>query len=467
MRQNPSIGLPVSRRYFVQSTAAALTAASYQRVYGANEKIGVGFIGYGLIGRQHVHDFKNQPDVNMVAVSDTYQPRMYAAAEHVHNPEIRTYQDFRRLLADKDVDAVVVSTPDHWHTLISMMAMDAGKDVYAEKPLTLFVREGRWLIETALKTKRVVQVGTQQRSGLHYQRAKELIQSGYIGEMVSVQINVFRNIIPGFGNPSDQPPPAEFDYDLWLGPAPERPYNPNRAIYHFRWFWDYSGGQMTNLGQHSLDIVQWYTGVKGPKSVYSAGGRHYLQDNCEVPDRQDVMIEYPGFTAVCQYRECNGGRTVSGDGLVFHGTKGSLTIERDGFQVIGDRNVNPINMIAGMFGGHPVGGPQPVYNENEESPAEYHTQSMKDESGSADEQLANHVRNFLDCVKSRRQPISDVQSGHEVVTTCHLANISLRTGRKIEWDAEKEQIIGDREANRMLERPYRSPWDKELKHILG
>lgn len=468
MSTKTSTGLPVSRRLFVQSTAAALSAATYNRVHGANEKVGIGFIGYGLIGRQHVTDFKNQSDVNMVAVSDAYAPRMYEAAEHVHKPEIKTYPDFRGLLADNDIDAVVVSTPDHWHTLLSMMAMEAGKDVYVEKPLTLFVKEGRWLVDTAKKYKRVVQVGTQQRSGLHYQRAKELIQNGHIGEIVSVQLNVFRNVMPGFGKPTQNTPPKDFDYDMWLGPAPKKPYNLNRSIYHFRWFWDYSGGQMTNLGQHSLDIVHWFTGVKGPKSVYSTGGRDYLQDNCEVPDHQDVIIEYPGFTAVCQYRECNGGRQMSGESLAFHGTKGSLSIDRGGFEIIADRNVNPINVVAGFFGGHPVGGPQPVYDmDAEEDPDEFHTQSIKDNSGSSAQQLDLHVRNFLDCVKSRTQPLSDVESGHQVVTSCHLANISLRTGKKITWDAEQEEIIGDNEASRMLERPYRTPWDKELKRILA
>lgn len=467
MDQQSSASQPFSRRRFVQSSTAVLTAASWNRVYGANEKIGVGFIGYGLIGMQHIKDFNAQSDVNMVAVSDAYAPRMGAAADKVNKPDMKKYQDFRNLLADNDIDAVVVSTPDHWHTLISMMSMAAGKDVYVEKPLTLFVKEGRWLVNAAKKYKKVVQVGTQQRSGLHYQRAKELIQNEHIGDLVSVQLNVFRNVMPGFDNPPDQQPPVEMDYDMWLGPAPKKPYNKNRSIYHFRWFWDYSGGQMTNLGQHSLDIVHWYTGVKGPKSVYSTGGRLYAEDNCEVPDRQDVIIEYPGFTAVCQYREVNGGRRMSGDSLVFHGTKGSLSIDRGGFEVIADRKELPNNIVAGFFGGHPVGGPQMIYDmDQEEDIDEYWTESIQDDSGSGQEQFTLHTRDFLDCIKSRKQPIADVESGHRVVTSCHLSNISLRTGRKIEWDAEKEEIIGDADASKMLERLYRAPWDKELKSIM-
>jgi len=252
---------------------------------------------------------------------------------------VKLYHDFRRLLEDKNVDAVVVASPDHWHALMCMMACAAGKDVYVEKPLTLFVKEGEWMVDVARRFKRVVQVGTQQRSAPHYQRARELIRSGRIGQLVSVQCNYFRNVSPGFGNPPDQSPPADLDYDMWLGPAPLRPYNPNRAIYHFRWFWDYSGGQMTNLGQHSLDVVHWCVDMKGPSAVTSVGGRLFLKDNGEVPDVQDTIIEYPNFQTVVQFRECAAGGVAAGGmgGLVFHGNKGSMMLGRDGYEVIPTR----------------------------------------------------------------------------------------------------------------------------------
>ena len=250
---------------------------------------------------------------------------------------------------------------------------------------------------------------------------------------------------------------------MWLGPAPQRPYNPNRAIYHFRWFWHYSGGQMTNLGQHSLDVVHWITGVQGANSVTSAGGRYFLEDNGEVPDTQDVMIEYPGFRAVCQWRECAAGVAATGmGGLEFHGTKGTLVLGRDGFEIVPDKKENPTNIVARIIGGHPVGGPQPV----PEPDGQFWTEPAKDTSGDWKSQYVQHTRNFLDCLKSRKEPNSDLDSGHQVATVCHLANISLRTGRKIRWDAEKEEIIGDTEAARMLVRPYRKPWDAELK-VLG
>ncbi len=450
----------LSRRRFIKAgTAATLAAASWNRVLGANERVGIGVIGFGLVGRIHTRNFKAQPDAQVVAVAETYRPRVEAAVELVGG-HVAQYRDFRKLLEDKNVDAVVVATPDHWHALMTMLACAAGKDVYVEKPLTLFVREGRWMVEAARRHKRVVQVGTQQRSGPHYQRARELIRRERLGELVSVQCNYFRNVMPGFGNPPDGNPPPELDYEMWLGPAPQRPYNPNRAIYHFRWFWDYSGGQMSNLGQHSLDTVHWITGVKGPTAVTSAGGRFFLKDNCEVPDVQDVIIEYPGFQTVCQFRECAAGVAQTGmGGVAFHGNKGTMVLGRDGFEISPDKKEDPINIVARIIGGHPVGGPQPVPGESGEK---FWAEAAKDTSGDWKGQYVLHVRNFLDCVKSRQEPNSDLESGHRVATVCHLANISLRTGRKIRWDAEKEEIIGDAEAAKMLVRPYRKPWDAEL-----
>src|SRR6267378_7832037 len=191
----------LDRRQFVQAGAAAvLTAASYGRVVGANERVNVGFIGYGLIGKRHVLDFQAQPDVRMAAVAEVHHGRLEEARALIGG-SVKTYGDFRKLLHDRDVDAVVVSTPDHWHALMTMLACAAGKDVYVEKPLTLFVREGRWMVDVARRHQRVVQVGTQQRSGAHYQRAKELIQGGHIGKISSVRMSSFRNIMPGYGSP--------------------------------------------------------------------------------------------------------------------------------------------------------------------------------------------------------------------------------------------------------------------------
>lgn len=450
----------LSRRSFVQTGAATLlTSASWRRVLGANERIGVGFIGYGLIGKRHVLDFQEQKDVDLLGVAEVHRGRRDEALAQIGG-SAKGFGDFRRLLDNKDIQAIVISTPDHWHALQTMLACAAGKDVYVEKPLTLFVREGRWMIDVARKYKSVVQVGTQQRSGPHYQRARELVQQGQLGRITSVRMSSFRNIMPGFGKPADADPPVDLDWDAWLGPAPQRRYNPNRAIYHFRWFWDYSGGQMTNLAAHALDIVHWFLNVSGPTAVASMGSRFSLQDNGETPDTQDTLIEYPGFTALWSHREASAGQTKGSH--EFFGPKGSLTISRTGFSLVGDRKVPPENAVPQFAGAHPVGGPKTA---DRKGPEELWTRGIEDKSGDAGAQLKLHVRNFLDCIRTRKEPLSDLESAHRVATVCHLANISLRLGRQLRWDAMREEIIEDVEATRMLARTYRSPWDRELKTL--
>jgi predicted dehydrogenase len=451
----------IDRRSFVGGAAGAavLTAASFQRVLGANERVGVGFIGFGLIGKRHVLDFQQQNNADLVGLAEVHRGRLDEGAA-LMGPAAKKYGDFRKLLEDKDVHAVVISTPDHWHALQTMLACAAGKDVYVEKPLSLFVKEGRWMVEVAKTHKRIVQVGTQQRSGAHYQRARELVRSGHLGKVSSVRMNSYRNIMPGFGRPADGDPPAELDWDLWLGPAPQRRYNSNRCIYHFRWFWDYSGGQMTNLGCHSLDIVHWYLGVKGPTAVTSAGGRFSLQDNGETPDTQDAIFEYPDFTVIWSHREAAAG--PKGAGLEFFGPKGSLTVSRSGFTVTPDRRLPPENAVPQFAGAHPVGGPKRV---EDAGPTAFWTDAVEDKSGDPREQFRLHARDFLDCVKSRRAPASSLEDDHRVAAACHLANLSLRLGRKLRWDAEREEIIGDADASSRLVRPYRAPWDRDLKAL--
>ena len=457
----------ISRREFVRaaalSTAAtAMTAKSYSRIAGANERVNMGILGFGLVGRIHARSFAGLKDARLAAVSDAFKPRMEACKEIA--ADVKTLVDFRKLLESKDVDAVVVSTPDHWHALQTMMACAAGKDVYVEKPTHLFVREGEWMQKVAAKHKRVVQVGTQQRSAPHYQKAKELLRGAAIGDIASVQCDFFRNVMPGIGNPPDGDAPPEFDWQMHLGPAPARRYNPNRGIYHFRWFWDTAGGQMTNLGHHSLDIVHWMFDIKAPRAVASHGGRWFLKDNGETPDTQNAIIEYDKFPAIVQFREAAAGGGESSMGsLVFVGTKGTMKLGRDGFDILPDKKALPQNIFAAIIGGHPIGGPQPV----DEPKGQKWCEAMSDKTGNATQQYSLHAQNFIDCIKSRKTPNSDLESSHWVSTTCHLANLSLKTGRKISWDAAANDIHADKEASAMLERPYREPWAAELKSLLA
>lgn len=445
-----------TRRSFLgKGVATAMAAASYSRILGANERIGLGLIGYGLIGAFHVGTFKKHTDAQWVAVSDVYKPRVEAGKADM-GAQAKGYSDFRTMLESKDVDAVVVATPDHWHALQTILACEAGKDVYVEKPMTLFVREGRWMTNAARRFKRIVQVGTQGRSGPHVPEVRGRVESGEIGKIHAVRIGTFRNIMPGFGAPPDGTPPADLDYDMWLGPAPKRPYNPHRALYHFRWFWDYSGGQMTNLGAHDLDFVHNLLKLKAPTTVYCTGGRYALtNDNGETPDTQDAILSYPGLTVTLTIREASAGRRHGG-GTEFFGTKGTMTVGRGGYEIFPDKRIAPESSIPPWS--KPPGHPLPA----DLTPVPW-TEARK--VGSNAEPMDLHSRNFLDCIKSRNTPAADVEHGHEISTACHLANLSMRLGRQLRWDAAREDVIGDAEASKLLERPYRQPWDEVVRRL--
>ena len=326
-----------SRRTVLKTVAGAslMSAASLGRVLGANDRVRVGIIGHGLIGTRHLLDFKAQPDVEIVAVSELSEERLEAAATAAGTSPAR-YKDFRKILDRPDVDAVVVSTPDHWHALMTILACAAGKDVYVEKPLTLVLREGEWMQQAAGAHKRVVQVGTQQRSGKHYRRCAELVRDGQIGDVRSVRMASYRNILPGFTKPvGDRLSPA--DWDMWLGPAPFVAYDPGRCLYHFRWFWDYSGGQTTNLLAHHIDTVQWMMGLAPPLRVAAMGGRYSLKGIGETPDVFEALFEYPGLVATWSSHEI---AAAGEDGLAFYGTKGTLKLSRAGFEIVPELEVS-------------------------------------------------------------------------------------------------------------------------------
>ncbi|HYT68555.1 MAG TPA: Gfo/Idh/MocA family oxidoreductase [Vicinamibacterales bacterium] len=425
-----------TRREFVQVTAAA-TAATVLRtrgVLGANDRINIGIIGCGGRGQQDWQRFLKQPDVNPVAACDVYEPFLKKATE---GTRVVPYKDFRRLLERKDVDAVIVATPDHWHALITTLACEAGKDVYCEKPLSLTIHEGRVMADAARKHGRVVQTGSQQRSGAHYQKAVKLVQDGAIGPVHKISAGFTRNVIPGFvARELKNGLTPELDWDMWLGPAPFVAFNPYRCIYHFRWFWNYSGGQMTNFGAHDLDIARWALQARAPASVAAFGGRYEMKDGGETPDVQEVIYDFPdamlgggkGCIVSWTGREIG---TSPGEPLVFHGTKGTLSLSRRGFKVAPE-----------TWKGDP--------------PSDKPAMEPMQEPGS--DMDATHVRNFLDSVKSRKTPIAEIEEGHRTATMCHLGNIATRLGRSLRWDAQKEEFVSDPDANRRLHYDYRKPW---------
>jgi predicted dehydrogenase len=418
-----------TRRAFGKSAfaVAATTALGSKRVIGANDHVRVGLIGSGGRGRQDWENFLKQAEVDPVAVCDVYDPFREKGIE-MSGGRAKPFKDFRKVLDRNDIDAVIVATPDHWHAIITIAACNAGKDVYCEKPLSLMIGEGRKMVEAARRNNRVVQAGSQQRSGAHYKRAVELVKSGGIGQVHRIQAGFQRNIYPGLKPTQLQSglTPA-LDWDMWLGPAKKVEFDPFRCIYNFRWFWDYSGGQMTNWGAHHLDIARWIVGAKGVPLVAGAGGRYALTDGGQTPDVEQVTYSFPNVVVTWTSSEIGEGDPVT---LNIYGTKGMMTLTRGGFKVKPEMVRSGGKMTALM---------DPIDVE-------------------ASELNAAHVHNFLDCVKSRNRPNADVEEGHLTAVMCHLGNISMRLGRSLRWDIENERFVNDPEADRWILRPYRGNW---------
>jgi predicted dehydrogenase len=473
VNQNPVLSddRKTTRRAFLGTAgAAAVTAASYTRILGANERVNIGQIGFGLIGKQHIVNMKKFEDVNLIGMCDVYKPRVEEGLALIGNPNAKGYSDFRKMLDNKDIQGVLVATPDHWHAMLTIMACQAGKDVYVEKPMTVFIDEGKWMVQAARKYNRIVVVGTQRRHGRGVAQAKKVVESGVIGKIHSIRIASYRNIYPGWGKTPISQPPADLDYDMWLGPAEKKPYTAHRSLYHFRWYWDYSGGQMTNLGAHTIDQVLYVMGTKGPISVASMGGRTALEDDGEVPDTQDAIWTFPGgWILNYAIREANAMRgDAATRGQVYFGTKGSLILSGN-YEVVPENKIDPVNDIP-RFSGHPIGGP--VYTDTKPTPWIQATKGGVESDArygtGGEDTLAMNERNWIECIRSRQKPLCEVEEGHRVAIVCNLANMSLRLGgRMIRWDPEKEQVIGDKEAAAMCIKQYRAPWDAALKSALG
>lgn len=424
----------LSRRHFLRSTRRAAIAALVgpnlflnrtKAASGSNpsEFIRVGFIGVGGQGNGNLKKLLR----NAVAVCDVDRTRAAAAKAQVEAANQRpcaAFGDYRRLLEDKSIDAVVVSTPDHWHALPSLHACEAGKDVYCEKPLTLFIAEGQALVRAVRQHQRVFQTGSQQRSDAKFLQACEYIRSGRLGKIKAVKVGLSGVNYTSRANPLTLPdgePPAELDYNLWLGPAPWRAYNKNRVHYLFRFFWDYSGGQMTNWGAHHLDITQWALGMDDSGPVEITGrGVYNTEKLYETPQQFDVTYRYANGVVV----EASSGTGKFKGGCTFEGEKGSLFVTR------GTISSTPGDILQ-----------QPLDHQSVRLYAS-----------------TNHFQNWLDCIKSRRDPICRVEVGHRSSTVCHLGNIAIRSGKKVVWDPRQEKIIGDAELARWANRPYRAPW---------
>jgi predicted dehydrogenase len=410
--------MTVSRRLFLKSTAAAtafVAANSYSRIYGANDRLTLGLIGSGGRGKSIMTEALKLKH-NCVVLADVADFRLEAMAKVVTGEgqeKPAMVKDMAKALEMK-LDGVMIAVPDHHHKDVLLATMKAGKDAYIEKPLTRSIDEGKEMIAAVHAAKRVVQVGNQRHSGPHWKRARDLIQSNDFGDLVWAKVWDCRNWLTrdpfappkSFG--ADQI--AGIDWAAFLGKAPKRDFDPLR-YWSWRWFWDYAGGLMTDIGAHQLDIVQWLGGVDAPKSVVANGGNYHFKW-WETPDVVHGVWDYGKFAATFAVEFVNG---ADGVGAAFYGTK--MTVIADATKEIR------------------------VYNTIDTIKAETKPIDRWDIPPGSEETKA-HVKNWLDCIVSRKEPNSNIELGHKVITAAHLANLSYRVGKKIFWDADKEQVVG-------------------------
>lgn len=428
---------PFTRRTFLKNSALASTVYALptilaSRALGQNapsKKITIGFIGVGNIAQNHLATLLGFDDVRILAVSDVDQAHRDTAVAKINasyeNKDCKSYNDFREMLARPDIDAVLVCTPDHWHALNAIEAMRQGKDVYVEKPLTLTIREGRELVAAARKYKRVAQTGTQQRSSRRFHDTAEFIRNGGLGKLERIEILIPANNKYTGATWKPEPVPAGLDWDLWLGPAPWSPFNRQSCHYNFRFNLDYAAGQVTNWGAHYIDIAQWALGMdeSGPTEVVGSGD-FPTSGLFSTATKVDFTCGYAGgVTLRCRTRFDG----VSDGNVRFFGERGWVDVSRSASKASDPAMLKEITAQAGK-------GTVKLAVSN------------------------NHHDNFLQCIRARSQPVSDVEFGHRTTTVCNLGNIAMQLERKLRWDPVKEAFIDDVVANRMRERSMRAPW---------
>ncbi len=427
----------MTRRGFLKNSVVGATALSLglgasRRALGANERIGLGFIGIANRGGQLLRVAVRNSDLEVAALCDVDEPMMLKQ-ERALRLDTKKFIDFRKMLEMKELDGVVIATPDHWHAIQMIMACDADKDVYVEKPLSMTVVEGRRMVEAVRRNKRVCQVGTQRRSSKLYQRLVKMVRTGEIGKVTVARAYRLSNMFPGgIGVTADSEPPEGLDWDLWLGPRPARPFNVNIHPYKFRW-WQLYSSQLANWGVHYFDAIRWMVGEAAPCSVCAMGGQFAVKDARTIPDTLETTFELPSGMLVIfgQYEASGNPAMVSGE-VELRGTQGTLYSSERSFKVIPERG--------GQF---------------EESNRRMEPMEGKSDQGDSTEA---HMRNFLDCIKSRKQPNADIEEGHRSTTFSLLGSISLATKSRLEWDWKNERITSPAEANKLLHYQYRKPW---------
>jgi predicted dehydrogenase len=407
--------------------ALGASAVLPRSVFGANERVTLGIMGVNGRGRALAQGFASLPDAQIKYVCDVDSrviPKVVAMVASKQGKEPEAIGDFRRILDDKGVDGLIVATPDHWHALATILACQAGKDVYVEKPCSHNVVEGRRMIEAARHYNRVVQVGTQRRSSPFFHETIAYLQSGKLGKIhMAKALNSQKR--KDIGHLGDEPVPPGVDYDLWLGPAPRHAFNPNRFHYNWHWFWDYGTGDLGNDGVHHVDVARWGLGMTAPAAVSSGGGKFAFDDDQQTPDTQIATYQAGDALLIYEMRLWSPyGENGLENGNIFYGEHGYMVLGDDGYKVYekGDKLVDSAIKPKGR-------------GESE------------------------HQANFVACIKSRARPNGDIEEGHRSAMFCHLGNIAQRVGRTVRFDADDESIPHDPEAARLLSRTYRDPWN--------
>jgi len=437
----------MNRRQFLKRSAVAVAAASTAtaslKAVGANERVVLGFMGIRGRGSYLMQEFAKRDDVEIRYLADpdtrTFKDRA-KQVEAATGKAPQCVQDFRRMLDDKEVDGIVNATPDHWHAPGTIYACQAGKDVFVEKPTSHNIWESRKMVEAARKYQRVVQVGAQNRSAEYCYQAFEYAHSAAFGDIHFIRVlnSKQRGTI---GKKPDTPTPEGVDYDMWLGPAPMRPFNENHFHYAWHWFWNYSGGDIINDGVHQMDIARWMIDRKYPKSVTSAGGINFFNDDQETPDTHTANWDFDGITMAFEqtlwapYMKKTPFEMRDTDNLPnwpFSGTR---------IEVYGTKQIMFLSRHGGGWECFDADGKSAVVQPGRFSPSN-----------------AAHQQNFIDCIRDRKQPNGDIEKLHHSTLLCHYANIAYRTGRRLHIDPQTEGFVGDDEANALVKRTYREPW---------
>jgi len=428
----PSPDHPINRRAFLGASAANAAGMAAAGVVGwtgvsaakaaPSERVTVGVIGIRNQGKTLGTVLAAFPDVDVAALCDVDEGLLPEAAREIaplqaHSPRLET--DFRRLLDDPALDAVVIATPDHWHALMTILACQAGKDVYVEKPVSHALDEGPAMAAAAQKHRRIVAAGLQQRSGAHFRSAVEFIRSGKLGRVHLAKAWTAHQR-KSIGFKKDAAVPAGVDYDLWLGPAAARPFNPNHFHHNWHWFWDYGSGELGNWGVHLLDLARWGLGVEYPSQVAAAGGKHHFYDDQQTPDTLLVNYTYPGKTITWEHRLWSPhGQEGRSAAVSFCGDRGTLIVDRGGWKVYGQKD---------------------------------------SATASASDLIEPHLRDFVDCVKTRSAPACSLECGRVSSDLCHLGNLAYRVGRNITVNPATGTIDEAAAASQIARREYRAPW---------